>query len=127
MCDHFVAVQPETTIGKAIERLIEENAAILLVLDRDSQLVGTVPDSVMLRATIDAQLRNDPVSLHMNRRFVSVPDRAPIDIVLDQFVLHDLRSIPLLDQKRLAGVISRGELLRAAFGTVTSRLDAVGA
>ncbi|MGI9517057.1 MAG: CBS domain-containing protein [Pirellulaceae bacterium] len=127
MCQNYVAVRPETPIGRAVEQLVEENASVLLVLDADLQLVGTVADSVLLRSAIDSQLRNDPISLHVTRRFAAIPTRAPLDIVLDQFVLHDLPSIPVVDQKRVVGVICREDLLRAAFGLANARVDAIGA
>jgi predicted transcriptional regulator len=114
--DHYVAVRPETSIGKAIELMIEERTCILLVLSHAGQLIGTLEDSVALRAAIDTHLRQDPVSLHMSRRFASVSGKAPVDVALDQFVLHDLQFLPVVDAMGgLAGVIQRADILRAAF------------
>lgn len=117
LSEPYVAVKPETSVGKAIEKMVAEKASVVLVLSEDFQLIGTLAESVLLRATIDAHLRQDPVSLHMNRRFSTVSKHAPIDVVLDQFVLHDLRYLPVIAvDGYVSGVISRDDLLRALFG-----------
>ncbi len=119
LSDDFVSVRPETTIGKSIELMIEENTSHLLVLSDQGQLVGTLEDGVALRAAIDSHLRQDPVSLHMTRRFASVALQAPLDVVLDQFVLHNPRFLPVADSSgQVAGVISRADLLRATFAKI---------
>ena len=117
LSDLFVSVRPETSVGKSIEQMIEQETSILLVITADFQLVGTVEELVLLRAAIDSHLRQDPVSLHMTRRFASVSGHAPLDVVLDQFVLHDLQFLPVVDSDGcVAGVISRADLLRVVFG-----------
>lgn len=115
--DQFVSVRPETTIGQAINQLLEENTLSLVVLSADDQLIGTLSESICLRAAIDSHLRMDPVSIHMSRQFASVSELAPIDVVLDQFVLHDLQFLPVIDASgTVSGVITRQDLLRVVFG-----------
>ncbi|MCP4082573.1 MAG: CBS domain-containing protein [Planctomycetaceae bacterium] len=118
LSEQYVSVNPGTSVGKAIERMVEENTSIILVASDDYQLIGTLTESVLLRATMDSHLRQDPVSLHMTRRFSSVSRHAPLDVVLDQFVLHDLQFLPVLGSDGyVAGVISRVDLLRTVFGS----------
>jgi len=105
LSEQYVSVNPGTSVGKAIERMVEENTSIILVASDDYQLIGTLTESVLLRATMDSHLRQDPVSLHMTRRFSSVSRHAPLDVVLDQF------------DGCGAGVISRVDLLRTVFGS----------
>lgn len=121
LSDQYISVTPETTVGKAIEQMIEDKTSILLVVSAANQLVGTLEDGVALRAAIDAHLRQDPVSLHTSRQFASVSKVAPLDVVLDQFVLHDLHFLPVVDRNGfVAGVISRADLLHAVFGSATA-------
>jgi len=123
LSDDFVSVTPETSVGKAIERMIEEATSTLLVLSADRQLIGMLNEGITLRAAIDAHLRQDPVSLHMRRQFASVSSHAPLDIVLDQFVLHGLHFLPVINDLGLVeGVISRADLLRTVFGQSQSVL-----
>ena len=118
LSEQYVSVNPGTSVGKAIERMVEENTSIILVASDDYQLIGTLTESVLLQATMDSHLRQDPVSLHMTRRFSSVSRHAPLDVVLDQFVLHDLQFLPVLGSDGyVAGVISRVDLLRTVFGS----------
>lgn len=59
LAEPYVAVKPETSVGKAIEKMVAEKASAVLVLSEDFELIGTLAESVLLRATIDAHLRQD--------------------------------------------------------------------
>ncbi len=123
LSDHFIAVTPEISVGKAIEQMIEEQTTTLLVVTPDNQLVGTLKDGTTLRAAMDAHLRHDPVSLHTTRHIASVSSEAPVDFVLEHFVLHDLHFIPVVGaDKRVVGVIARADLLQAVFGATNAVL-----
>ena len=53
----------------------------------------------------------------MSRQFVSIDRNAPLETVIDQFVLHQVPYLPVLDQGRLVGVIGRRDVLRAVFSS----------
>ena len=107
MTRHFVQVRPEDSVGRAISALLNERANLIVVVDADNRLQGLLPGSVVLRGALDSHLRQDPVSLHMLRQFATVSPEAPIDLALDQFVLHDLEVLPVVAESRIQGVIER--------------------
>ena len=116
MTRHFVQVRPEDTVARAISAMLDERANLIVVVDADDRLQGIVPGSVILRGALDAHLRQDPVSLHMLRQFATLSPQAPIDLALDQFVLHDLQVLPVVSENRIAGVIERMDLLQGVIG-----------
>ena len=116
LSDLYVSVSPDTSIGKAVGHSIENDANVLLVISADKQLVGTLEDGIALRSALDSHLRQDPVSLHISRRCASVSSAAPLDVVLDQFVLHNLHFLPVVDVNGFVeGVILRQDLLSAVY------------
>lgn len=116
MTDHFIQVRPEVSVGRAIEQLLDERARMVAIVDTDDRIQGTLPHSVILRAAMDSHLRQDPISLHMIRQFATVSPEAPVDLVLDQFVLHDLELLPVVSGGRITGVIERVDVLRGVMG-----------
>ncbi len=117
MTDHFIRVGPEVSVGRAIEQMLDEQASMIAIVDSRDRLQGTLPDSVILRAVMDSHLRQDPISLHMLRQFASVDPQAPVDLVLDQFVLHHPGILPVTSNGCIMGVIERMDLLRGVLGT----------
>jgi predicted transcriptional regulator len=116
MNPQFVAVRSHVTVGKAIVQMLDEGATLVAVVDENGRITGTLPDSVILRAAVDAHLRHDPISLHIQRQFATISPLAPLDLVLEQFVLHDLQAVPVVDSGRMVGVIHRVDLLRGVMG-----------
>jgi CBS domain-containing protein len=111
-----VRVSPQTTIGKAIDELVKADVGLLLVVDANGQLIGTLGEATMLAAALDSQLRHDPVSLHMTRRFVGIDPSAPLETVLDQMILHNVSTVPVVDRGRPLGTVTSRDVLRNVFG-----------
>ncbi len=116
MNDQWIAVRPENSIAKAVDQLLDERAELVLVTDFNERLVGVMPSAILLRAALDAHLRQDPVSLHMSRQCLTVDVWAPLETVIDQFMLHGLHYLPVVKHRQPVGVIGRLDLLRAAYG-----------
>ena len=116
MNDSVVTIGPEVSVNKAIERLLDSNVSSLLVVDQNRRMIGYVDEAALLAATVDGQVRNDPVALHMDRNFVHVRPSDPLESAIDISILHRIRQLPVLENGRLVGLISRRDVLRAVFG-----------
>lgn len=111
MSRNFVLVQPNTNIAEAVTQMLEQNASLIFAVDACERVIGVLPDSIILRAAVDRHLRQDPVSLHVVRQFASLSIDAPIDAVIDTFVLHDRMTMPVVHGQRVQGIIGRLDLL----------------
>ena len=120
-------VGPDTSAKYAAEVLTEHGFAALPVVDGDYQLVGIVAEADLLRDRLPADPR-----LHL-RRDESAPEHTPpllvrgamtadvrvvesaadVSDVARLFVDGRIRSVPVLEQSRLVGIVSRRDLLRA--------------
>lgn len=116
MNDSVVTIGPDANVHKAIERLLDSNVSSLLVVDQNQRMIGYIDEASLLAATVDGQVRNDPVSLHMDRNFAHVRPSDPLENAIDISILHRVRQLPVLDNGRLVGLISRRDVLRAVFG-----------
>lgn len=126
MTRDVVTVGPDTSTKYAAELMVERGFAALPVIDTEDLLVGIVAEADVLRD----RLPPDP-RLHMRRapdsvstpppRLVrgvmtadvrSVTALADIADVARLLVDERLRSLPVVDNGRLVGIVSRRDLLR---------------
>src|SRR3954462_13179265 len=127
MTREVVTVGRDTSVKYAAEVLAERGFAALPVIDDDGRLVGIVAEADVLRDRLPADPR-----LHA-RRDEETPEHPPallvrgvmtggvrtVDVGADMadvarlFVDGRLRSVPVLEHGRLAGIVSRRDLLAA--------------
>jgi CBS domain-containing protein len=126
MTREVVTVGPNTSAKYAAEVMAERGFAALPVVDDDLSLVGIVAEADVLRDRI----RSDP-RLHARRdsgdagaapsllvhgvmtaAVRTVDASADVADIARLFVDDGLRSVPVLEQGRLAGIVSRRDLLR---------------
>lgn len=116
MCEKTVTIGPGSSIQKSVERLLDENVSSLLVVDGSNRMVGIIVESALLAATFDGQIRHDPVSLHMERKFASVRPSESVETAIERSILHRVRHLPVIEAGRLVGLVTRRDLIRAVFG-----------
>ncbi|MGY1607819.1 MULTISPECIES: CBS domain-containing protein [unclassified Geodermatophilus] len=126
MTRDVVTVGPHTAVRYAAEVMAGRGFAALPVVEDDDRLVGVVAEADVLRDRLPADprlhLRRDgggggepPPGLVrdvMTRRVRSVDVTADVADVARLFVDQGLRSVPVTDGGRLAGIVSRRDLLR---------------
>jgi CBS domain-containing protein len=124
MTREVVTVGPETSAKYAAEVMAERGFAALPVVDDDGAVVGIVAEADVLRDRLpqDPRLhlrREDPAAVPppllvrgvMTTRVRSVPVTADVADVARLFLDERLRSVPVVDGERLAGIVSRRDLL----------------
>jgi CBS domain-containing protein len=106
------AVDPESTLHAAVSLMVDQNVGSLLVVDRDGALAGIITERDVLRESKDRfeQLRTTRVKEVMSRRLLTATPDEPIDDVQRTMLDHRIRHLPVLDQGRLVGLVSIGDV-----------------
>ena len=125
MTREVVTVGPDTSAKYAAEVMAERGFAALPVVDDDGGLIGIVAEADVLRdrlphdprlhARRDAVAGGTPALLVrgvMTTHVRSVDATADVADVARLFVDDRLRSVPVLEHGRLAGIVSRRDVLR---------------
>jgi dTDP-glucose pyrophosphorylase len=102
----------QTSILKSIEILDQVGLQIILVVDHDHRLLGTVTDGDVRRAILRGISLQNPVSEIMNQNpALAGPDTLP-DEILSLLQTRDLKQIPIVDEeRRVTGVSTLADFL----------------
>lgn len=111
-----ITVSPETTIEQVVGILLENNISGAPVVDAGQKMVGVISEFQLLELIFSPDLRSSPVCQFMTTDVIHVRPETPLTDIASQFVLHRIRRLPVVDDGRVLGVISRRDLLRQVTG-----------
>lgn len=120
MTAKLATVRPDTSIGEAIELLLEQSISGLPVTDEEGRLVGVITEFALLAVAYDKRVAHHKVSQHMTRDVIAVDANDLISRVADLCIVHRVRRVPVLEDGRLVGVIARRDVLRALVDSPTA-------
>ena len=129
-----LTVKPETSLPEAYHYMLEHNSLGVCVVTDDGQIAGFVSEGDFIRATIPSATdiaiydtiiteKELPIQMVRNLRYTKVEDIMSANIVTikaDEPILnalallhvHNLKRLPVLDDVKLVGTISRADILR---------------
>ena len=115
MTEDVVTIQRDASIQEAIELLLKQRISGLPVTEGEGQLIGIVTEFALLAIAYDENILNDTIAQHMTTDLHTVDIDAPINKVADLCIAHRVRRVPVVDQGRLVGLISRRDVLKALY------------
>jgi CBS domain-containing protein len=136
MTTNVIAVSPDTPVSRVASLLLENRISAVPVIDHDRQVVGIVsegdlmhrretgtgrPRSWWLEFAADTEtLARDYAKTHgrravdvMTRHVVSVTEDADAATIASLLDSHGIKRVPVVRHGKLAGIVSRADLLRA--------------
>ncbi len=116
MAKDLVTVHPETDAYEAIVLLLKHQISGMPVVDNAGKLVGILSERDCLQTLVNAQYYELPTALVedlMSRQPETVGPQTDILEIAKVFLQNKFRRLPVLDDGRLVGQISRRDVLRA--------------
>ena len=107
-----VAVHPETTIDDAIELLLNHRVSGLPVVDGQGFLVGVISEIDIIDLVYNADIDGSRVGDFMCRETQFLDVEASLDEAASLFCGKNIRRIPIVQDGKLVGVLSRRDLIR---------------
>ncbi len=115
---HDVAtIDPDATVYNAIKKLADENIGSLVVMD-DEKIVGIVTERDYARNVI-LKGKASPTTLVkdiMSTRVVCVGPEQSVEECMAVMTDKAIRHLPVLESKRLVGMVSIGDLVKSIIG-----------
>ncbi len=115
---HDVAtIDPDATVYNAIKKLADENIGSLVVMD-DEKIIGIVTErdyarNVILKGKASPTTRVKDI---MSTRVVCVGPEQSVEECMAVMTDKAIRHLPVLESKRLVGMVSIGDLVKSIIG-----------
>lgn len=149
MTRNVISVPPDATVADAVELMLDRGISGLLVVDASGTLVGIVTEGDLLRrdelgterrrswwlrliaspgrqAADFTRTHGRRVADVMTHDVLSVAANAPLSDIVALMEEHRVKRVPVLDGDRVAGVVSRADLLRALSVAAREHREVVG-
>jgi CBS domain-containing protein len=112
MTTDVLYVTKDTDIYEAIQFMIDGNVTGLPVVDKDHKLVGIVTEKDVLRLLYNAEDGPGTVERFMSPDVVSFDQDDDLRDVVARFQGSHFRRVPILNDGRLVGIVSRKDIIR---------------
>lgn len=116
MARHLVTLQPDHEVMHAVHTLIENNISGAPVIDKDGKLAGVLTEKDCMQVILDATYYSEYgglVSDFMTTEVEVMDAEDSIVEAAERFINKRYHRYPVLDNNRLVGQISRGDVIRA--------------
>ena len=109
-----VTIEPNATLAAAVELLAEKRIGAVVIVGADRRIVGILSERDIVRALAEQGRKalDEPVSAAMTRKVSTAHERETISSIMERMTLGKFRHVPVVDQGRLAGIISIGDVVK---------------
>jgi CBS domain-containing protein len=115
MSSNVIALRDTDSVLAGLKLLVKEELSGAPVLSKDERLTGMVTEFDLLLA-IDCVGEEFPISRVMHKEVVSVPPDLDLEQARRIILTHNYRRLPVVENERLVGILSRRDILRIRFG-----------
>ena len=111
---NVITAGPDSTLLAIAETLRQHRIGCIVICDDDGGIVGIVSERDIVRILADegAGILKAPVSKCMTKKVISCSETDTIDHVMAQMTAGRFRHVPVMEGKRLIGLISIGDRVK---------------
>jgi CBS domain-containing protein len=120
------SVSPEDVVLKALNLMAEKDIGALVVLE-DDKLRGIVSERDFVRSIAESErcLIEAPVSKYMTKVVITVDPNQSSDDCMRLMTEKHIRHLPVVENERVIGVISIGDVVKADISSKASTIDSL--
>lgn len=124
---HVICIEPTADLAAAAKLLFTHRIGVLVVLDGSGRLAGILSERDIVRAMAESgrTVLQLPVAQVMTRNVSTCDVNDSISSVIDRMTTGKFRHMPVLDQDRLAGLVSIGAALKWHIETIREHIHQI--
>ena len=109
-----VTIEPSASLADAALVLAEKRIGAALILGADCRLAGIISERDIVRAIAarGASALGEPVSGSMTRKVETCNESEAVANIMERMTLGKFRHMPVVDQGRVVGVVSIGDIVK---------------
>ena len=110
----ITSIEPGASVKSAVALLAERRIGAVLVLGADHRIVGILSERDIVRAIAErgAAALDEPASRSMTRKVSTCTESETIASLMERMTEGKFRHLPVVDQGRLVGIISIGDVVK---------------
>jgi len=111
---NVITIDPSASLADAAQLLTEMRIGAVLILGAEQRVVGIISERDIVRALAErgAAVLTEPVSQSMTRKVETCNESEPISNIMERMTDGKFRHVPVVDQGRLVGIISIGDVVK---------------
>ena len=122
-----VTIKPGASLDTAAKLLAERHIGAVVVLGTDDRVVGILSERDIVRAIAErgAGAMQEQVSGVMTRKVVTCTLDESIPAIMERMTVGKFRHLPVVEEGRLAGIISIGDVVKNRIMEMEQESDAL--
>jgi len=122
-----VTIEPNATLAQAAKLLAERRIGAVLVLGIENRVAGILSERDIVRALAErgAAVLSERVDQVMTRKVFSCSPTDTVAQLMEQMTAGKFRHVPVVDQARLTGIISIGDVVKYRLHEIENESNAL--
>lgn len=120
-------IEPNATLETAIALLAQRRIGALVVLGPERRVIGILSERDIVRAVASAGAAalNASLAQVMTRKVSTCSETDTVSAIMEQMTAGKFRHVPVVDQDRLVGIISIGDVVKHRLGEMEREQEAL--
>ena len=125
--NNVVTIEPSATLAQAAKLLAERRIGAVLVLGIEGRVAGILSERDIVRVLAErgAAVLNERVEQVMTRKVFTCSESDTVARLMEQMTGGKFRHVPVVEQGRLIGIISIGDVVNHRLHEIESESEAL--
>ena len=122
-------IEPTATLERAVALLAKHRIGALVVLGADQRIIGILSERDIVRAfaELGASALTTPLAQIMTRKVVTCSEADTVAAIMELMTTGKFRHVPVLEQERLVGIVSIGDLVKSKIAETVAEAEGLKA
>jgi CBS domain-containing protein len=121
------SVAESATLKEAAELLDARRVGAMVIQSESGGVIGVISERDIVRAVArgGAGALKASVAEHMTRQVVTARPNETVDEAMDRMTDRRVRHLPVIEGKRMVGIVSIGDLVKSRLAEAAAEVDAI--
>ena len=123
----ILSIEPTATLAQAAKLLAERRIGAVLVLGIEGRVAGILSERDIVRALAErgASMLDERVDQVMTRKVFTCSQTDTVAHIMEQMTAQKFRHVPVVDEGRLTGIISIGDVVKYRLHEIENETNAL--